>query len=124
VVLENFENGQYGVTDPKTKIGLAIKIHPDSSLVYGVAVPIKYILGSDLNSSYHTDNFSVGIAVNANANPNPSSNYPHASYGGGGMRGMGMHAGGGRNYGSANGTAPKAEENWCPFRLVYKKTAT
>jgi hypothetical protein len=120
----NFENGQFDIGFQKNNIQVAIKINDDSSLVYEAAIPIKYILGSDLQSGYVAKNFSVGIVVNElnHSTGNSNSGYrPHSSYGGGGMRGMhGM--GGGRNFNSNNNSASKPEENWYQFRLVYKKT--
>jgi hypothetical protein len=118
----NLENGQYDISFQKNNIQVAIKLNEDSSLVYESSVPIRYILGNDLQPGYVARNFSVGIVVNElhhNAgNPN-NGNRPHSSYGGG-MRGMhGM--GGGRNYNSNNNPASKPEENWFQFRLVYKK---
>lgn len=119
--LQNMENGQYNIADQKNKIKVAIKLNDDSSLVYEAAIPIQYILGSDLHSGYVARNFSVGIFVNGISNQprSPGSGY-HSNPSYGGMRGMhGM--GGGRNYGSNNNPPPKPEENWYQFRLVYKK---
>jgi len=119
----NLENGQFDITYQKNNIQVAIKLNGDSSLVYEAAIPIKYVLGTDLRPGYVARNFSVGIVVNEvhHAGSNPNNGYrPHSSYGGGGMRGMhGM--GGGRNYNSNNNAASKPEENWYQFRLVYKK---
>jgi hypothetical protein len=118
----NFENGQFSTSDPKTNIQVAAKIHEDSSLVYEAAIPLNLIFGTDMRPAYASENFSVGLVVNSwpsNPRNTGGSNYPHSSYGG--MRGMGMHGGGmgggGRNYNSA----PKPEENWVQFRLVYNK---
>jgi hypothetical protein len=118
----NLENGQFDISYQKNDIQVAIKLNEDSSLVYEAAIPIKYILGSDLKSGYDAKNFSVGIVVNElhHASGNSAGGYrPHSSYGGGsrGMHGMG----GGRNYNSNNSSASKPEENWYQFRLVYKK---
>lgn len=116
----NMENGQYALDSKINDIQVAIKLNGDSSLVYEAAVPINYLLGTDLKSGYKPENFSVGIVVNKNSIQNGNSGYrPHSSYGGGGMRMHGM--GGNRNYGSANNTAPKPEENWDTFQLVLKK---
>jgi len=116
----NMENGQYALDSKINNIQVAIKLNGDSSLVYEAAVPINYLLGTDLKAGYKPENFSVGIAVNKNSIQNGNSGYrPHNSYGGGGMRMHGM--GGNRNYGSANNTAPKPEENWDTFQLVLKK---
>lgn len=119
----NFENGQFDISYTKNNIQVAIKLNDDSSLVYESAIPVRYILGTDLQPGYTAKNFSVGIVVNElhHTTGNPNNGYrPHSSYGGGGMRGMhGM--GGGRNYNSGN-PATKPEENWYQFRLVYKKT--
>lgn len=120
----NLENGQFDIGFQKNNIQVAIKINDDSSLVYEAAIPIKYILGSDLQPGYVARNFSVGIVVNelSHSSVNQNSGYrPHSSYGGGGMRGM-HRMGGGRNYNSNNNSASKPEENWYQFRLVYKKT--
>jgi hypothetical protein len=117
--MQNMENGQYNITDQKSNIKVAVRLNEDSSLVYEAAIPVRYILGSDLNSGYTAHNFSVGIVVNGTQYPsrNPGNGYrPYSSYGG--MRGMhGM----GRNNSSNNNTASKPEENWYQFRLVYKK---
>jgi hypothetical protein len=119
--LVDFENGQFAIADRKNNIKLAIRLHEDSSLVYEAAIPIKYILGTDLTPGYVAKNFSVGIVINASHHTvNPNNGYrPHSSHGGGmgGMHGMG----GGRNYGSGNSQPSKPEENWYQFRLVYKK---
>ncbi len=119
----NFENGQFDISYMKNNIQVAIKLNDDSSLVYESAIPVRYILGADLQPGYAAKNFSVGIVVNElnHTAGNSNNGYrPHSSYGGGGMRGMhGM--GGGRNYNSGN-TSSKPEENWYQFRLVYKKT--
>jgi hypothetical protein len=118
--LVDFENGQFAITDQQNNIRLAIKLHEDSSLVYEAAIPIRYILGSDLKPGYVAKNFSVGIVVNAlHHSANPNNGYrTHSSHGGmGGMHGMG----GTRNYGAGSNTASKPEEDWYQFRLVYKK---
>lgn len=116
----NMENGQYALDSKINNIQVAIKLHGDSSLVYEAAVPINYLLGTDLKTGYKPANFSVGIVVNNNSTQNGNGGYrPHNSYGGGGMRMHGM--GGNRNYGSASHTAPKPEENWDTFQLVLKK---
>jgi hypothetical protein len=119
----NLENGQFDIGYQKNDIQVAIKLNEDSSLVYEAAIPIKYILGTDLKSGYDAKNFSVGIVVNElhHGSGNSAGGYrPHSSYGGGsrGMHGMG----GGRNYNSNNSAASKPEENWYQFRLVYKKS--
>ncbi len=115
----NMENGQYAVDSKINKIQLAIKLNTDSSLVYEAAIPISYLIGMDLNAGYKPANFSVGIVVNNAAQNSNTAYHPHNSYGGGGMRMHGM--GGNRNYGSANHTAPKPEENWDTFQLAFKK---
>jgi hypothetical protein len=119
----NLENGQFDITYQKNNIQVAIKLSDDSSLVYEAAIPIKYILGADLQPGYVPRNFSVGLVINEMHNPvrNPNNGYhPHSSYGGGtrGMHGMG----GGRNYNSNNNPTSKPEENWYQFSLVYKKS--
>ena len=119
----NFENGQFDISYMKNNIQVAIKLNDDSSLVYESAIPVRYILGTDLQPDFASKNFSVGIVVNElhHTAGNPNNGYhPHSNYGGGGMRGMhGM--GGGMNNNSGN-PASKPEENWYQFRLVYKKT--
>jgi len=115
----NMENGQYAIDSKINNIQVAIKLNGDSSLVYEAAVPISYLLGTDLKSGYKPGNFSVGIVVNHSAQNGSTGYRPHNSYGGGGMRMHGM--GGGRNYGSANHTEAKPEENWDTFQLVLKK---
>jgi hypothetical protein len=118
--LLNMENGQYALDSKINNIQVAIKLNGDSSLVYEAAIPINYLLGSDLKAGYKPGNFSVGIVVNKNQSQNGNSGYrPHNGYGGGGMRMHGM--GGNRNYGPANNTASKPEENWDTFQLVLKK---
>jgi hypothetical protein len=117
--LLNLENGQYALDSKINLLQLAIKVHNDSSLVYEAAIPIKYLLGTDLKTGFTPQNFSVGIVVNNSSLQNRNNGYhPHNSYGGGGMRMHGM--GGNRNYNSS-GQAPKPEENWDTFQVVYKK---
>ncbi len=116
----NTGSGQFGINDKKNNIQVAIKMNEDSSLVYEAAVPISYILGADLKPGYVAENFNVCVAVNSLAAGNNNSYRPRPSYGGG-MRGMRMGGGGGRNYGSGNNPNSKPEENWYGFRLVYKK---
>ncbi len=120
----NLENGQVDIHYKQNNIQLAIKLNEDSSLVYEASIPIKYILGSDLQSGNKPRNMSVGIVVNDlhHAAANSGNGYhPHNSYGAGGMRGMhGM--GGARNYNSNNSTTSKPEEDWYAFSIGYKKT--
>lgn len=120
--LLNIGSGQFGINDKKNNIQVAIRMNEDSSLVYEAAVPISYILGTDLKPGYVTENFNVGVTVNQLPQRNSNNAYhPRSSYGGG-MRGMRMGGGGGgRNYGSGNNPNAKPEENWYAFRLVYKK---
>ena len=115
----NMDNGQYAVDSKINKIQLTIKLNADSSLVYEAAIPISYLIGTDLSAGYKPQNFSVGIVVNNAAQNANTAYHPHNSYGGGGMRMHGM--GGNRNYGSANHTAAKPEENWDTFQLSLKK---
>jgi len=120
----NFENGQFDISYQKNNIQIAMKLNDDSSLVYESAIPVRYILGTDLQPGYAAKNFSVGIVVNElihNAGNLNNGYRPHSSYGGGGMRGM-HSMGGSRNYNSNNNASSKLEENWYHFRLVYKKT--
>jgi hypothetical protein len=116
----NFENGQYGIADTKSKIQVALKVQQDSSLVYEASIPLLYILGSDMKPAYGSQNFSVGICINEIAYPSyhqNNSGYGHSSYGG-------MHTGMHRNYGSGQSTNAKPEENWYPFRLAFKNQHT
>ena len=116
----NIENGQFALNTKINNIQVAIKLNGDSSLVYEAAIPINYLIGTDLNAGIKTANFSVGIVVNKTSVQNGNYRYrPHNSYGGGGMHMHGM--GGNRNYGSAGNTASKPEENWDTFQLVSKK---
>lgn len=119
----NLENGQVDINYKQNNIQLAIKLNEDSSLVYEASIPIKYILGTDLQPGSKARNLSVGIVVNQlhHSSSNGSNGYRQHSPYGGGMRGMhGM--GGGRNNNSNNNTAPRPEEDWYPFSLGYKKT--
>ena len=126
----NMENGQYGIEDNKTPVKLVLKVNADSSMVYEVSVPIKNVLGSDLNPKTASKNFSVGVVINAitSTSRNTSNNY-RPSYGGmhgmhaGGMYGGGMGGGGYRrnNNPSANNAGSKEDANWYQFRLAYKK---
>jgi hypothetical protein len=118
--LLNMENGQYALDSKINLLQLAIKFNTDSSLIYEAAIPIKYLLGTDLRAGFKPQNFSVGIVVNNNSGQNRTNgNRPHNSYGGGGMKMHGM--GGNRNYGSSGQAAPKAEENWDTFQIAYTK---
>jgi hypothetical protein len=116
----NIENGQYAVKDKKSNIQVALKLNPDSSLVYEAIVPIMDILGLPLDGKNASKNFSVGIVIN---NLSYRNNTSRPSYGGGGMRGGmrggGMGGGGRRNYG--NEPAAKEDASWYSFRLAYKK---
>jgi hypothetical protein len=120
------ENGQFGVTDTKSPILVAIKNDDqDSLLVYEVMVPIRNVLGADWKARAAKKNFSVGIVLNGtpgmggggNAGPRPSF---------GGMRGMGGMRGGmggGRYGGGGGGSASqgqKEEASWYAFRLAMK----
>jgi hypothetical protein len=76
----NMENGQYAIDSKMNNIQVAIKLNGDSSLVYEAAIPISYLLGTDLKAGYKPGNFSVGIIVNRNSTPNGNSGYhPHNS---------------------------------------------
>jgi hypothetical protein len=115
----NIENGQYALSDKKPNVQIALKLNPDSSLVYEAIVPIKDILGLSLDGKNASKNFSVGIVIN---NVSYRNNSTRPSYGGGGMRGGmrgGGMGGGRRNYG--NEPAAKEDASWYLFRLAYKK---
>ena len=123
------ENGQFGVADPKSPFQVAMKLNnQDSLLVYELVVPIKNVLGMDLNARTKKRNFSVGIILNAvqawGGNRN-GGNRPSFGGGGGGMHmsmGGGRGGGGGRrNYNGSNNTVSKEETSWYKFRLVEKK---
>ncbi len=119
----NVENGQFGLTDKKSPIKVAMKLNGnDSLLVYEIIVPIKNMLGADLSPRSERSNFSVGIVLNA---------VPAQGGGGGGRPGMGMRGmgmgmmrggmgGGGRRYGSSGSPSAKEEDNWYQFRLAAK----
>ena len=122
------ENGQFGISDPKSPLQVAMKLNnQDSLLVYEVVVPIKNVLGVDLNARSKKKNFSVGIILNAvqgEGGARNNGNRPSFGGGGGGMHMSmgGMHGGGRRNYnGSGNNAASKEETSWYKFRLVEKK---
>jgi hypothetical protein len=116
----NMENGQYALDNKINHIQVTIKLNADSSLVYEAAIPINYLIGSDLKAGTKPGNFSVGVVVNNPSAQNGNNSYhPHNSYGGGGMKMHGM--GGNRNYGSSNNIPPKPEENWNTFQLASKK---
>lgn len=121
----DIENGQFAVKDDKSSIRVAMKLNNnDSVLVYEAIVPIKNILGADLNPRSDLKNFSVGIVLNAVLGQGGGNNSSRPSFGG--MRGMGMRGmggGGGRggNYGSQRSAGAKEEDNWYQFRLVAGK---
>ena len=130
----NIENGQFAVTDRKNGIQIAMKLNNDDSvLVYEAIIPIKDILGADLNPKAAGKNFSVGVVLNAVPAQGGGNGGGRGGYGGGGMRGMGggmmggmggMRGGGGRGgYGSSGRSAgAKEEDNWYAFRLAASGT--
>jgi hypothetical protein len=114
----NLENGQFGVSNDKNPIRVAIKLNNDSSLVYEAIIPLKNI-SPGLETRNSTRNFSVGIVLNSLASqPGNYNNSPRPAYGGG-MRGMRGMYGGGRNNNSQN-PGIKEEDTWYQFRLVSR----
>ncbi len=121
---QGIENGQFGVTDTKSPIQVAMKLNNhDSLLVYEAIIPIHNVLGAELGSRSPKKSFSVGVVLNTPSGQSIVNNQRH-SYGGGG-RGMGlgmngMHMGGGRRQGGGgdNNQLLKEDANWYQFRLV------
>ncbi|HTI91780.1 MAG TPA: hypothetical protein VL727_14400 [Puia sp.] len=120
------ENGQFGVTDTKGPVQLAIK-HDDQDtvLVYELRIPIQNVLGANWKAKAAKKNFSVGIVLNSTPGMRAGGGRPN----GGGMRGMsggmgGMRVplgGGGRRYGGGGGSQGQQEEaDWYVFRLALK----
>lgn len=126
----SIENGQFGLTDTKSPIRVAIKNGAnDSLLVYEASVPIQNVLGPDWKAQAKKKNFSVGIALNSTPGMGGGGGGgSRPGFGGGGMRGMGMggmRGGmGGRRYGGGGGgggsQTQKEDDNWYPFRLAIK----
>jgi hypothetical protein len=123
----DLENGQFGVTDTKGPIHVAIKLNSDDSLlVYEVAIPLKNILGPDWAAKAAKKNFSVGVVLDAVAGSGGGGGGGGMRPGGfgmrgmgmGGMRGGGMGGGGGRRYGGQS--AQKEDATWYQFRLAAK----
>jgi hypothetical protein len=123
------ENGQFGVTDAKGPVQLAIKHDDqDSLLVYEIMIPIRNVLGADWKAKAGKKNFSVGIVLNAT--PAMGGGGGGGRPNGGGMRGMGggmggmrVGLGGGRRYGgggSGSSQGQKEESDWYVFRLASK----
>lgn len=119
------ENGQFGVTDPKSpfQVGLKSRNH-DSLLIYEVAIPIKNVLGTDLAARSARKSFSVGVVLNAvtGQRGGRSNGGPRPEFGGGGG-GMHMSMGGmrgsRRNYNpSGNSAVSKEDDSWYTFRLA------
>lgn len=123
------ENGQFGVTDSKGPVQLAIK-HDDKDtvLVYEIMIPIQNVLGANWKAKAAKKNFSVGIVLNSTPGMGGGGRRPG---GGGGMRGMGGGmggmrvplGGGGRRYGGGGGggsQGQKEEADWYVFRLALK----
>jgi hypothetical protein len=125
------ENGQFGVTDTKGPVQLAIKHDDrDSLLVYEIMIPIRNVLGADWKAKAGKKNFSVGIVLNAVPGMSGGGGGGHPN-GGGGMRGMGggmggmrVGLGGGRRRGTSGGgggsQGHKEESDWYVFRLPLK----
>ena len=123
------ENGQFGVTDTKGPVHLAIKHNEqDSVLVYEVMIPIQNILGGNWKAKAGKKDFSVGIILNSTPGMGGGGGRPN----GGGMRGMGGGmggmrvglGGGGHRYGGGSGgggsQGQKEETDWYVFRLALK----
>jgi hypothetical protein len=122
------ENGQFGVTDTKGPVQLAIK-HDDQDtlLVYEITIPVRNILGAGWKAKADKKNFSVGVVLNSTPGIGGGGRP-----GGGGMRGMGGGmggmrvglGGGGRRYGGGGGggssQGQKEESDWYVFRLALK----
>jgi len=120
------ENGQFGVTDTKGPVQLAIK-HDDQDtvLVYELMIPIQNVLGPNWKAKAAKKNFSVGIVLNSTPGMRAGGGRPggmHNMSGGmGGMRvGLG---GGGHRYGGGGGggsQGQKEDADWYVFRLALK----
>lgn len=117
------ENGQFGLTDTKCPIRVAIKLNNDDSLlVYEVAIPLADVYGSDWAAEAAKKSVSVGIIIDATPGSGGSGGGPRPGYGGMRGMGMGMHGGGmggGHRYGGGQ-PAQKEDENWYTFRLATK----
>ncbi len=123
------ENGQFGVTDTKGPVQLAIKHDDqDSLLVYEVTIPIQNVLGVNWKAKADKKAISVGIVLNSTPGMGGGGG---GRPGGGGMRGMGGGmggmrvplGGGGRRYGGGGGggsQGQKEEADWYIFRLALK----
>lgn len=116
----NIENGQFSVSDKKSSIQVALKLHDDSALVYEAIIPLNDIPGVNPYARNTGKNFDVGITVNAAQNRYNNNNYsPPPSYG---MRAMHMGmGGGGYRGGSQQNQHPREEVNWYEFRLASKE---
>jgi hypothetical protein len=123
----DLENGQFGVTDQKGPIHVAMKLNNnDSLLLYEVVIPLKNILGADWAAKAAKKNFSVGVVLDAVAGTggNGGGGGMHGGGGGFGMRGMGMGGmrgggmGGQRQGGGQQGK--KEDASWYAFRLATK----
>jgi hypothetical protein len=124
---QGLENGQFGLTDAKSPIHVALKLNNhDSLLVYEAIIPIRNVLGADLGSRSPKKRFSVGVVLNTPSGQNVAETPRHSQ--GGGGRGMGIGrtgmrlgggGGGGRRYDAGdNSQLLKEDANWYPFRLV------
>ncbi|HEV3326597.1 MAG TPA: hypothetical protein VG052_13360 [Puia sp.] len=125
---QGIENGQFGLTDAKSPINVALKLNNhDSLLVYEAIIPIRNVLGTGLGSRSPKKRFSVGVVLNTASGQNVAGTTPHYHNGGGG-RGMGIGTtgmrlggggGGGRRYNTGdNSQLLKEDANWYQFRLV------
>ena len=121
----DLENGQFGVTDTKGPIHIAMKLNNDDSLlVYEVVIPLRNILGADWPAKAAKKNFSVGIVLDAVAGTGGGGGggrpggFGMRGMGMGGMRGGGMGGGGHRNGGGQ--PAQKEDATWYQFRLATK----
>jgi hypothetical protein len=124
----DLENGQFGVTDTKGPIHIAMKLNNDDSLlVYELVIPLRNILGANWAVSAAKKNFSVGIVLDAVAGTGGGGG-GGGRPGGFGMRGMGMGMGGMRGGGMGGGghrygggqPAQKEDASWYRFRLATK----
>ena len=122
----DLENGQFGVTDTKAPIHIAMKLNNDDSLlVYEVVIPLKNILGPDWPAKAAKKNFSVGVVLDAVEGTGGGGGGGRPGGMGMGMRGMGMGGmrgggmgGGGHRYGGQ--PAQKEDATWYQFRLATK----
>jgi hypothetical protein len=123
----DMENGQFGVTDTKSPIQLAIKHNDqDSVLVYEVMIPVRNVLGADWEARANKKSFSVGIVLNGTPGTPAGGGGLGPRTSPGGMRGMGgmrSGMGSGRGYGGGGPVSrgQKEDADWYTFRLAVKK---